>query len=139
MQFDGAVNSILDLFFRGEVTLTSPSVRRVAEFFDIKFAEIGNFEEWSVKGNIEGVLNNILITNGEYALAGNQAEGVLSINYDELGMTNIDGTLAFAQLDFETLKTQFFSNVTRPDRANAFDSLNMDIRVSCTEDRNKFY
>ena len=127
LDFEGNANMISSLFLQGQVSLESPSTRRISEFLE---AEIGDFGSLSIAGDLEATSQSMRLTNARLGIASNSAQGAVSLSFDEIGNSKIDGTLAFDTLDFSTLFTEQTAAEGEAQIADQTKNTQIDLRIS---------
>ncbi len=99
LTFEGSANMLSNLFFNGKLQLSTPSTTRLSDILETR---IGNFGSLKLIGDVEATAKTMRLTDAAIEVSENAAEGVISISFDEVGDSKIDGTLAFEDLDFST-------------------------------------
>lgn len=126
LEFEGMANMFSNLFFSGRLQLSTPSTNRLSEILETR---IGNFGSLSLIGDVEATSSTMRLTEAAVEISENAATGVLSISFDELGDSKINGTLAFDELDFSSLisdgQSQTENQISDPERKTS-----IDLRVS---------
>ena len=97
--FSGSANMLPDLFLNGELTASTPSLNRLSNLARLELAEFSNFGSVDLRGLLSGTTGDYRLSDAEVSLAGQEANGVLRLSTDEVGVPRIDGTLAFDGFD----------------------------------------
>lgn len=128
--FEGTANLIADLFAKGSVTATTPSIARFSDFAEIDLGPVNILGEWKATGQLDLTPNTTLLTDAIIEVNGKPGEGVVRLARNEVGKVKLDGTLAFGEiklppglLSFKTL-LEFNSEQFRT------GDLDVDLRVS---------
>ena len=123
------------LILDGNLTSSSPSLRRALEWSEAKLTPAAAIGAVSVKGKIQGGFDRLKVENAEIAFDGNPGVGALEIAVSGATPT-IAGTLAFDHLDIASFLAAFSVPAT-PDtiEPQIFDlsfteQINLDLRLS---------
>ncbi len=130
LAFNGSANLIADLFAKGAVTATTPSINRFSEFASIDLGPTNILGEWQATGQLDLTPNATLLSDAAIVIDGTPGKGLVRLARNELGKIRLDGTLAFGEielppglLNFETL-TRFDGETLRT------GDLDVDLRLS---------
>ncbi len=130
VKFSGEANMISDLFIRGRIIASSPSIDRLSTFVDINIGNPGLSGQWEIEGNVEGTTRTAKVTEARVKAANLSAGGVVSFTIDETDQAKIDGTLAFDTIDLSPLLA---TNATEENTVEENDKpgdVDFDLRVS---------
>lgn len=134
LTFNGEANRFSNLFVNGDIDISSPSLRRLANLFGAELSPGSTLGQFSAKGGFTGTLNQFEMADAEFILDGNTANGTLKIVKTENSLNKLTGTLAFSQFNLEPyiqfIQQDIASNNTIANELNAFKSFEMDLRVS---------
>lgn len=133
--FQGTANMAGDAYLRGNLKLTSPSMRRMLEWSNTDIAAGAAVGAFSLQGELSGAFNRLKLANATLGLDNNQATGTLEM---ALGapIPSIGGTLAFDTIDLRSFLGAF--SALTPDGggryrtvdSSAGDQLGLDLRLS---------
>ncbi len=129
-EIDGDANMIAGLFVKGQMSSSSPSIARLADFMQIELGEVDIFGEWSVSGILEGTLETALLNEARISINDSVATGVIRVSDSETERTRIDGTLAFDDVDSNAIVQGLKSMTSNPSIGLGDADLDIDIRLS---------
>lgn len=133
--FEGTVNTSADSYLDGQVTFSSPSLRRLREWSQSEIAPKTTIGSITISSHLTGNAQRAKFENAELTLDGNPGMGVLDVSIAGK-VPSIAGTLAFETLDLRSFLSAFTS-LTASDGAAAdvidtkfADQLDLDLRLS---------
>ncbi len=133
--FSGTAATGPALQLRGEVSVTTPSVRRAADWMGKPLGEASTLGVGSVSGNGNFNAGILTITDASVELDGNRGEGVLALDLAE-GTPAVQGTLAFDTFDLSPYVEAFAASLrtaggmAAPIDIPLVDGVNYDLRLS---------
>ena len=133
--FEGVANLSRASYLNGQVTVSSPSLRRVLEWSRTDVPPGAGTGSIAVSGRISGNKSRFKLDNAEITLDGNPGRGVLELSLAR-AVPAISGTLAFDQLDLRAFLSAFTPFTPGSDSApSAIDiafaeKYNLDLRLS---------
>lgn len=137
--FNGTVRNLAQPEGEGELSVTTPSIRRLAGFFDMPMEEGSTLGSASIESQASLALNTLTFADAKISVDGNEGEGVLSLDFAKKRPA-IQGTLAFESLDLsaysEALAASIAAARAAPDMPFAIGSLDngdVDLRVSASQ------
>lgn len=129
-QFDGMANMLANLFVKGELKASTPSINRLAQVMEIDLGDFASSDEWSAQGIFEATANNTNLSEASFTIGEDTATGVIRISSNEEGNPKLDGTLAFETIDlvnyFNSLGITSETNI----QPKIISDLNIDLRIS---------
>lgn len=143
--FRGEASVLTDLQLKGDMSITTPSVRRVMNLFGSKIKPGSTFGPLSIKAKSQYAAKKLSLNEARIALDGNEAEGALVISQVK-NVPSLQGTLAFDTLDLSayleaatapadggqqksTVKTLKAQAAAHPD-ISVLKAANLDLRIS---------
>jgi AsmA protein len=137
--FNGTVRNLAKPEGEGQLSVTTPSIRRLASFFDMPMGEGSTLGSASIESQANLAAGILTFADAKISVDGNEGEGVLSLELAG-GRPSIQGTLAFESLDLsayaEALESAVSAARAAPDQPFAVSSLNegdVDLRVSASQ------
>jgi len=137
--FNGAVRNLAQPEGEGQLSLTTPSIRRLAGFFDMPMGEGSTLGSASIESQANLAAGILTFADAKISVDGNEGEGVLSLDLAG-NRPSIQGTLAFESLDLsayaEALASAVAAARAAPDQPFAISALNegdVDLRVSASQ------
>jgi AsmA protein len=137
--FNGTVRNLVQPEAEGKLSVTTPSIRRLASFFDVPMGEGSTLGSASIESQASLALNTLTFSDAKISVDGNEGEGVLSLGFNK-GRPAIQGTLAFESLDLsayaEALASAVAAARAAPDQPFPVSALNegdVDLRVSASQ------
>jgi len=137
--FTGTVANLADPEGEGDLTVTTPSIRRLAGIFGVPMGEGSTLGSASIESPTTLAARTLTFSNAKISVDGNESEGALSINFAH-GRPAVQGTLAFESLDLSAYAEALVSMVTAarttpdlPFPLGALDSNDLDLRVSAAQ------
>lgn len=97
--FDGKANNLSNLFFDGNITASSPSLRRLLNFMGNDLDADSSLGQFGIDGNLSGTMSQIKVEEAQVSLDGNESIGNISYIYSDTGTSRLSGTLAFSNFD----------------------------------------
>ena len=98
LSLDGSANLVSDLQFEGDLSLSTPSLRRLIGFFAAKVPPGPTLGPLSITGKANAFGGTLSLAEAEIELDGNVAEGVLALGWTG-PRPSMQGTLALERLD----------------------------------------
>lgn len=98
LSFTGKANAFTDSQFEGNATISTPSVRRVAQWLGTRMEEGPIFGASRIEGKVNIVGRSVSFPEAKMELDGNAGEGALGFDFAD-PKPRIFGTLAFEKLD----------------------------------------
>lgn len=130
IEFSGEANTLSNLFIKGKIDLSTPSVKRLSEFMTSYFGQVNFSEPVRIQGEIEATAEAIRVTEAKINIAGYPATGVVSLSRDEVASPSLDGTLAFDSVDLSEYLLQGATGAENSsENTNPLD-LKVDLRIS---------
>ncbi|BCP51842.1 cell envelope biogenesis protein AsmA [Kaistia sp. 32K] len=137
--FNGTVRNLIQPEGEGQLTVTTPSIRRLAGLFDMPMEEGSTLGSASIESQASLALNTLTFADAKISVDGNDGEGVLSIGFAK-ARPAVQGTLAFESLDLSAYAEALASAVSAaraaPDQPFPVSALNegdVDLRVSASQ------
>ena len=136
--FDGVANLSSNSFFNGQVTFSSPSLRRMLEWSRADLPPGASSGSVELSGKVTGSRSRLKLDDAQIALDGNPATGVLELSLAD-SVPGIAGTLAFDQLDLRGFLSAFTPFMPGSDSVpSAIDiafaeKYNLDLRLSAAK------
>ncbi len=132
--FEGSLNAAASSYVDGELTFTSPSLRRLVEWSQADFAAKAAIGSISLSSHLTGNAERAKFDDTELVLDGNPGTGVLDVSLAG-PVPSIAGTLAFETLDLASFLSAFTPLPTDAAAEGAFetgfvDQLALDLRLS---------
>ncbi|MFK7901454.1 MAG: AsmA family protein, partial [Nitratireductor sp.] len=137
LEYTGKINNQSNLYFDGEVALTSPSLRRVLNLLGNELEPSTSLGQFSLAGMLTGTLNEMKIQDSNISINADEANGNVSYRLNDDGKMRLNGTLAFAEInlapyigegsDSEAVVGSGLSSL------HQLDQLEMDLRISSEE------
>ncbi len=134
--FSGAINTIADMHLIGELSIASPSLRRLGRLFRTELESGTTLGEFSARGKLSGTPKQANLNEAEIIIDGNSARGEVGLLRPESGMPVISATMAFSTLSltpyFEALQQETevpARDLTLLRLARQFDA---DVRLSAS-------
>lgn len=128
--FSGKANLLADLFIKGEVEASSPSITRLSQFLEFDLGQTGILGEWTASGTLDATAQATLLSEAKIGIDGNFATGLVRLASTEKGAVKLDGTLAFETIDvsnyFSGTSSEAAEVINRPQSRN----LGIDLRIS---------
>lgn len=137
--FTGTVANLADPEGEGELSVTTPSIRRLAGIFAMPMGEGSTLGSASIESHASLAARTLTFANAKISVDGNESEGALSIDFAR-ARPSVQGTLAFESLDLsayaEALSSLVASARATPDQPlplGALDSNDLDLRISAAQ------
>ena len=111
VSFTGAANRLSDIQLEGATTLTTPSVRRVAEWLGADMGDGSILGAALIEGNLNWIGPSFSFSTAKVELDGNSAEGTLAIDVSDR-RPRIQGTLALEKLDLSAYLETFQAGIS---------------------------
>lgn len=133
--FEGVANLSGASYLNGQLSFSSPSLRRMLEWSRTDVPPGASSGSIAVSGRISGTENRFKLDNAEITLDGNGGRGVLELSLAR-AVPAISGTLAFDQLDLRSFLSAFTPFTPGSDSTpSAIDiafaeKYNLDLRLS---------
>lgn len=128
LDFAGKANMLADLFVKGEIEASTPSIARLAQVLKLDIGTLTNLENWLVNGEIEATQNNINLSNATFTIGENIAKGAILFTNDEITNSKLNGTLAFETIDIvNSFQNKLEASFETPLQIKKLD---IDLRVS---------
>lgn len=133
--FDGTASTADNAFVDGATSLSTPSLRRMLEWWANDVVTSSAATSFSVSGRAIGDVRRIKLENAEVRLDGNRGTGLLDFKITE-DAPGVNGTLAFDELDLGAFLYAFTplapANATAPLRIDPATAgrLGFDLRLS---------
>lgn len=133
--FNGVANISEKSFINGDLTLSSPSIKRMLEWTHSQIAPgeaIGSIE---LGGKVSGNTDRLKLDEAEIKLDDNPGVGALDMAFDQT-TPRITGTLAFQTIDMQSFLSAFTPLPAVPTAAEApleltfSNDFNLDLRLS---------
>lgn len=139
VSFTGTANSLADLQFEGETTVTAPSVRRVVEWLGVPMDNGPILGAGLIEGDLNWIGSSFTFPNARIELDGNVADGSLSVDLSGEHPRS-QGTLALKKLDLSAYLEALQARITRdggwqtaPIELPPLDVADLDFRLSAGE------
>lgn len=137
--FTGTVANLAQPQGEGELTVTTPSIRRLAGIFDMPMGEGSTLGSASIESRASLAANTLTFADAKISVDGNESEGALSIDFTG-HRPAVQGTLAFESLDLsayaEALASLVAAARATPDLPlplAGLDSNDLDLRISAAQ------
>ena len=137
--FTGTVSNLSQPEGEGELSVTTPSIRRLAGIFAMPMGEGSTLGSASIESHANLAARTLTFSNAKISVDGNESEGALSMDFSR-GRPAVQGTLAFESLDLSAYAEALASMVTAaratpdlPFPLGALDSNDLDLRVSAAQ------
>jgi AsmA protein len=137
--FNGTIRNLAQPDGEGQLSVTTPSIRRLASFFDMPMGEGSTLGSASIESQANLAAGILTFADAKISVDGNEGEGVLSLDLAG-AKPSIQGTLAFESLDLsayaEALARAVAAARAAPDQPFAVSALNegdVDLRVSASQ------
>lgn len=137
--FNGTIRNLANPEGEGQLSVTTPSIRRLAGFFAMPMGEGSTLGSASIESQASLAAGILTFADAKISVDGNEGEGVLSLER-VAGRPSIQGTLAFESLDLsayaEALASAVAAARAAPDQPFAISSLDegdVDLRVSASQ------
>lgn len=137
--FVGTAHSLADLQLAGTTTVTTPSVRRVAEWFGVEMAKASTLGAGRIDGELDWIGSSLSFSDAQIELDGNSAEGALSVSFADQ-RPRLQGTLAVEDLDLTAYLETIQASVTAngpwrlsPITIPILGAVDADIRLSANK------
>ena len=130
IEFTGSANMLSNLFVKGDLELNTPSLRRFSEFFVTDFTDFYLPGTIDLSGKIEATGDAMRLTDAQMSIAGHNANGVISLGWDEIDNASIDGTLAFDTIDLSTFIEENSETIEQLTSPGETKGIKVDLRVS---------
>ena len=128
--FSGSANMFSDLFVKGSLASSSPSISRLAEVLAIDIGRFQSFDNWSATGQLEASINDMNLSEAEITIGENSGSGVVRLSKNEVGKSKLDGTLAFDAIDASSYFVKAEANSNSGFSTFGSDDLQIDLRIS---------
>lgn len=134
LKFEGSANLSRETYFEGNVSFSSPSLRRVLEWSTEQTTAGPALGSIAVTGKVTGNDQRMRFADAEVTLDGNPGMGVLDLSFAEKVPT-LSGTLAFDALDIRSFLTAFtpLETVNGTVDTTFADRFNLDLRLSAAK------
>ena len=137
--FTGTVADLADPEAEGELSVTTPSIRRLAGILGMPMGEGSTLGSASIESRASLAASTLTFANAKISVDGNESEGALSINFAG-GRPAVQGTLDFESLDLSAY-SEALANLVAAARATpdlpfplaALDSNDLDLRISAAQ------
>lgn len=130
LSFEGVVNMFANLFVKGDIEASSPSINRLAEVLKVDLGDFKSSDPWSAQGILEATANNTNLSEASFSIGEDTATGVIRISSNEAGNSKLDGTLAFEQIDLVNYFNSLSFNPDKKINPAIVKDLNIDLRIS---------
>ncbi|MEL7428736.1 MAG: AsmA family protein [Pseudomonadota bacterium] len=128
--FSGDASLLPDLFVRGKLQSSSPSIARLSQVLDVDIGTISIIGEWRASGDLEATPQATLLSNALVSIDGKQGGGVVRLARNTTGALKMDGTLAFDAIDLSSYFKGPRAEVAQAINRERSTDLNLDLRLS---------
>lgn len=132
--FEGTGAHIENLQLAGDMTLTTPSLRRLMEWFGTPMGPGAILGPASLSGKVNWTRPDLSIAGANVALDGNSADGALSARFVD-NRASLQGTFAADRVDLTPYVDAFRARLAAPDKSELYitDKADLDLRLSAGE------
>jgi AsmA protein len=137
--FNGSLRNLARPEGEGQLSVTTPSIRHLARFFDVQMEEGSTLGSASIESQANLAAGILTFADAKISVDGNEGEGVLSLDLAG-NRPSVQGTLAFESLDLSAYAEALASAVAEaraaPDQPFPVSALNegdVDLRISASQ------